>query len=173
MSVLSTRRLRVRTWSSDDRDLDLACSLWGDPEVMTFIDRRGGLNRDQVREKLQLELSYQEKYGVQYWPVFEHSGAFVGVCGMKPWIHSPRGGHEIGFHLVKSAWGKGYAPEVAQAVVEYAFEELQLPHLMAGHHPENAGAKKILTRLGFEFLEDVLFKPTGLMHPSYRLLSRR
>jgi short-subunit dehydrogenase involved in D-alanine esterification of teichoic acids len=48
-----------------------------------------------------------------------------------------------------------------------AWEKLQLSKVYAGHHPDNRASEKILKKLGFEFIENVFYKPTGLMHPSY------
>jgi ribosomal-protein-alanine N-acetyltransferase len=73
----------------------------------------------------------------------------------------------MGFHLVKRCWGKGFGTEAAQGALEYAWEKLQLSKVYAGHHPDNRASAKILKRLGFEFVENVFYKPTGLMHPSY------
>jgi len=38
MKILSTERLFARTWQEED--FDLARSLWGDPDVMTFLAAR-------------------------------------------------------------------------------------------------------------------------------------
>ncbi len=171
MKILTSERLSIRIWEA--HDIDFAMKLWGNPEVMTFIDVRGKLTREQVVEKLHSEIDCQKNHGVQYWPIFEkESQEFVGCCGLKPWVHSTQGGHEIGFHIVQEKWGKAYAHEAAKAVVNYAFEEKRLGHLMAGHHADNINSKKILLKLGFKFIEEVFFKATGLMHPSYRLNSR-
>jgi [ribosomal protein S5]-alanine N-acetyltransferase len=166
--VFRTARLFARPWEA--ADLDLAATLWGDPRVMTYIDVRGGLTRAQLEEKLRTEMRTQQEHGMQYWPLFELAGGgFVGCCGLKPWAWSPQPGPEMGFHLIPARWGQGYAREAAEGVIRHAFQDRGLPQLMAGHHPDNAGARKILTALGFRFLEDVLYKPTGRMHPSYEL----
>lgn len=171
MKLPSTSRLEFRVWTKDD--LPSAQKLWGDPEVMRYIDVRGGLNRDQVLEKILAEFETWRQFQTQYWPMFERkTGDFVGACGLKPWKHSPREGFELGFHIVRPKWGKGFAPEAARGVIDFAFQELQQPLLLAGHHPENAGSKKILESLGFKFLEHVFFKPTGLLHLSYELRAR-
>lgn len=168
MKLPATSRLEFRQWREED--LPLAFQLWGDPEVMQYIDVRGGLNEEQLSAKLQLEFGYARDFGTQYWPVFEkETGEFAGCCGMKPWVHSPRQGFELGFHIIKAKWGRGLAPEAARGVIEFAKSELKQPRLLAGHHPGNAGSRKILESLGFVFLEHVFFKPTGLMHLSYEL----
>ena len=170
MIILKTERLFLRVW--DSADLKLAHQLWGDPEVMTFIDVRGGLTQEQVSAKLNLEIECQAKNGLQYWPIFEQETQdFVGCCGLKPWIHSDRGGYELGFHIIAKKWGRGYAIEAAKAVISYAFNQRKLTHLMAGHHPDNLNSQKILLNVGFQFVEKVFFKPTGLMHSSYQLIN--
>jgi ribosomal-protein-alanine N-acetyltransferase len=168
MNVLSTNRLFLRTW--EETDFMLARSLWGDTDVMTFLG--GPLSDEKVREKMQVEMACLEKNGVQYWPVFEkQSGDFVGCCGLRPWVYTPPAGHELGFHLIKAKWGHGYALEVAEGVVKHGFEKLGFPTLRAGHHPEHVNSKKILLKLRFQFVDDVFYKPTGLMHPTYQLRS--
>lgn len=163
---MNSDRIVFRTWEMSD--LERATMLWGNPQVMAFIGK-GGLSRQQVEAKLESEISCQARYGVQYWPIYQKSDeAFIGCCGLKPWIHSSKGGLELGFHLVPTAWGKGFAQEAARAVIAYA-KDRKTPHLMAGHHPENQNSKNILGKLGFQFIENVFFAPTGLMHPSYIL----
>src|SRR5262249_20342387 len=143
-------------------------NLWGDPEVMTFLG--GALSDERVQEKMRAEMTCQEKHGVQYWPIFEmETGEFVGCCGLRPWAYTPPAGHELGFHLIKAKWAQGYGFEIAQGVVKHGFENLRLSMLRSGHHPENVNSRKILLKLGFEFVEDVFYKPTGLMHPTYKL----
>ena len=167
MSTLITERLKFRTWS--ESDVDLAMRLWGDPDVMAFISGQGGLTRAQVAARLETEHQTLSAHGMQYWPLFERtSGEYVGCCGLRPWLHTAREATEIGCHLIKDKWGKGYAREAAERVVAHA-RELGIPRLMAGHHPDNHNSKRILENLGFEFLEMMFYKPTGLLHPSYVL----
>jgi [ribosomal protein S5]-alanine N-acetyltransferase len=164
--ILSTGRLFLRTW--EESDLPLAQALWGDPDVMTFLG--GPLSPENAQAKIRAEMSCLERSGVQYWPVFEtHTNEFVGCCGLRPWAYTPPEGHELGFHLVKAKWGRGYALEAAQGVIKYAFERLKFPMLRAGHHPEHVNSRKILLRLGFQFVDEVFYKPTGLLHPTYKL----
>src|SRR5215831_485266 len=166
MHVLSTDRLVLRIW--EESYFAFAKSLWGDPDVMTFLG--GPLSDEKVYEKMRTEMACLDKNGIQYWPVFEkQTGEFAGCCGLRPWAYTPPEGHELGFHLVKMKWGRGLAFEVAAAVVKHAFETLQLSTLRAGHHPDHVNSKKILLRLGFESADEVFYKPTGLMHPTYTL----
>jgi ribosomal-protein-alanine N-acetyltransferase len=162
-----TERLVTRSWRI--ADLPLAMELWGDPAVTALIDARGKLIDAQVEEKLCAEIERERSSGVQYWALFDHrNGDFVGCGGLRPWVYTPgEANFEVGFHLVKRCWGKGYATEAALGAIGYAWEKLQLSKVYAGHHPDNRASEKILKKLGFRFIENHFYEPTGLMHPSY------
>ena len=68
---------------------------------------------------------------------------------------------------MKRCWGKGFASEAALGVLNYGWRKLRLSKVYAGHHPDNRASQRILEKLGFKFLENVFYEPTGLMHPSY------
>lgn len=162
-----TERLVTRSWRI--ADLPLAMELWGDPAVTALIDSRGKLTDAQVEEKLLAEIERERSSGVQYWALFDHrNGDFVGCGGLRPWVYTPgEANFEVGFHLVKRCWGKGYATEAALGAIGYAWEKLQLSQVYAGHHPDNRASERILKKLGFAFIGNLFYEPTGLMHPSY------
>jgi RimJ/RimL family protein N-acetyltransferase len=162
---LRTERLGFRYWLH--RDLDLAMGLWGDLQVTEPIDSRGQLSRDQVKERLEREISTAESYGVQYWPIFLLSNdSHVGCCGLRPYDFTG-GIYEIGFHIRSKHWRRGFAFEGAQAVMEYAFGGLGAAGLFAGHGPENEASRRLLAKLRFRYTHDEYYVPTGLHHPSY------
>ena len=164
---LCSERLGLRAWTEDD--LDLALGLWGDPAVTGLIDSRGPLSEKQVRERLLHEIATERAHGVQYWPMFLlRTGEHVGCCGLRPQGPS-RGVLEIGVHIRSDRWGRGYAKEAVRAVMAYAFDVLEVSTLFAGHHPHNKASRALLEKLGFVYVHDEFYAPTGLYHPSYRL----
>ena len=167
-------RLRFATWREDD--LPLARRLWGDADVMRFLTR-APLDDGAIRERLARERANLENLGFQYWPLFlKDGGAFAGCCGLKPcpYVETPEAPElELGFHLLPEAWGRGYATEAATAVARVAFDRLDVARLYAGHHPQNRASGAVLRKLGFEHVRDVLYEPTGLMHPLYLLEAAR
>lgn len=168
---LNTERLGFLFWQQSD--LPLALSLWGDPAVTQFITANG-MNKEMVEQRLHFEIAHRVEYNVQYWPVFLiETGEFIGCCGLRAYDAVPgdleENVYELGFHLKRVYWGKGYAKEAAEAVINYGFRVLHLKAIFAGHHPDNRSSAKLLKQLGFESGEDVFYPPTGLMHPSYLL----
>ncbi len=164
---LRTTRLGFRLWRLDD--LPLALGLWGNPEVTRLFDARGRLSDDEVRERLEREMALQAAHGVQYWPIFRLAdGAPAGCCGLRPYRPTD-GWWEFGVHLRPEFWGQGFASEAGAAVIEFAFRQLRVGGLFAGHHPANERSRQLLQRLGFRYTCDEFYAPTGLQHPSYRL----
>ena len=164
---LQTERLGFSTWAEDD--LPLARALWGDPQVTHYICAAGTLSEQDIADRLQREISNDALYRIQYWPLFELStGEFVGCGGLRPY-EPDADALEIGVHLLPAYWGQGLALEASQAIIRYAFEALGAKRLFAGHHPANANSGKVLKKLGFRYLRDEYYAPTGLYHPSYIL----
>ena len=164
---IQTARLGFRHWRKDD--LDIALGLWGDIRVIRLIDARGELSRAQVQERLGAEIASQREHGLQYWPIFLlNSDEHVGCCGLRPYDR-PRRIHEIGFHIRAKHWRCGYAYEAAMAVIEFAFDKLDVAGLFAGHNPQNRASRSLLEKLGFCYTHDEYYPATGLDHPSYLL----
>lgn len=165
---MQTQRMGFSLWTEED--LPLARLLWGDPKVTRYICASGVFTEPDIWNRLQTELTNGHKYRVQYWPVFSlETGELVGCCGLRPWQGN---GYEIGFHLRPQFWGQGYAAEAAQRVIDYAFHGLMAEKLFAGHNPNNTASRRVLSKLGFIYIGDEYYQPTGLYHPSYELLKR-
>jgi len=165
---LKSPRLGFRRWSEDD--LPVALALWGDPTVTRFTG--GPFSPGQVAQRLKNEIASQNENHFQYWPIFLlETDEHVGSAGMRAYKPAERI-YAMGFYLRPPLWGRGFAEEAGRAVIQYAFDSLGASALFAGHHPENAASKKILTKLGFQFTHKQLYPPTGLDHDSYLLMKR-
>lgn len=165
----TTNRIGFSQWEMED--IQLAELLWGDPDVTRYICASGRFSADDAANRLKKEVDNQMTYHVQYWPVFElSSNELIGCCGLRPYKDDM---YEIGFHLRPKYWRQGYAQEAAQAVIHYAFSDLQAKGLFAGHNPNNIASSKVLLKLGFQYIGDEFYEPTGLYHPSYELKPKK
>lgn len=165
---LTTNRIGFSKWQEDDTDL--ARLLWGDPEVTKFICTSGKFSEEDIINRLHQEIENDSHFHVQYWPIFDiTSDELIGCCGLRPYKENQ---YELGFHLRPEYWRQGYAFEGATAVINYAFNVLKADGLFAGHNPNNIASSKLLNKLGFHYIGDEFYEPTGLYHPSYELISR-
>lgn len=164
---LTTERIGFSEWKEDD--IKLAVLLWGEPAVTRFICASGKFSENDIVSRLQKEIDINIRFHVQYWPIFEiASNELIGCCGLKPYEGRE---YELGFHLRSKFWRQGYAVEAATAVIGYAFTVLKAERLFAGHNPKNTASKNVLSKLGFHYIGDEFYEPTGLYHPSYELAS--
>ena len=164
---IQTKRLGFSHWENED--LNLAISLWGEPEVTRYICAKGVFSIEEIQIRLMTEIANYKNYHVQYYPVFTlGSGELVGCCGFRP-FDVELGAYEIGFHLRKEFWHRGFGYEAGTAAIKYGFDALRMNKLLAGHHPENIASRALLAKLGFQYIGDNYYEPTGLYHPSYEL----
>ena len=118
MEILKTARLTLRRLH--ESDIAALIELWCDSDVTQYL----GGPRDRTRLKDIFEKDAKNPYAEQYdlWPVIEHrSKEVIGHCGLLEKEVDGKDEIEIIYILKKSAWGKGYATEIAQAIKTYAF----------------------------------------------------
>jgi RimJ/RimL family protein N-acetyltransferase len=56
---------------------------------------------------------------------------------------------ELGYWIVPSCWGLGFATEAGQAVIDLARDTLRLDRLVSGHFVDNPASGRVLEKLGF------------------------
>jgi RimJ/RimL family protein N-acetyltransferase len=147
--VLSTQRLDLRRFTRDD--LDRLVALDSDPEVTFFIT--GGVPEFEP-DFLDGYLAYYERYpGYGFWAVEERTtGRFIGWFHLRPEPDLPEDEPELGYRLVRSAWGKGYATEGSRALVDRAFRELGARRVHATTMTVNAGSRRVMEKAGLRFV---------------------
>ncbi len=75
-------------------------------------------------------------------------GAFLGWCGLTRYNPDYRSA-SLGYCLTDAAWGHGYATEAAGALLQWAFESLDLNRVQAEADTRNAASARVLEKLGF------------------------
>jgi RimJ/RimL family protein N-acetyltransferase len=144
---LRTARLLLRDWR--DADLEPFAALNADPEVMRHF--RGTLSReqsDQFAGRIRARLA---ENGWGLWAVEVLGGPeFIGFVGLAEQTFEAHftPAIEIGWRLARAAWGHGYAPEGARAVVDFAFGELGLDEIVSITTVGNANSRRVMTKIG-------------------------
>jgi [ribosomal protein S5]-alanine N-acetyltransferase len=75
-------------------------------------------------------------------------GELIGTCSLFH-LHEASRRAEIGYALMRSAWGAGLMHEALVALVDFAFGSLHLNRLEADIDPRNTASARSLARLGF------------------------
>ena len=148
---LETKRLILKRLEPSDFDRLLA--LRSDVEVMCYTGEGGPQTEEQVQQYLKFSLAYQEKHGLGFCTVFEkETEQFIGEAGLFHLLFDDsQTDMEINYHLNKKFWGKEYATEIVQSLLQWGFEHLSIPKIVATSYPENIASQKVLQKNGFVF----------------------
>jgi RimJ/RimL family protein N-acetyltransferase len=79
---------------------------------------------------------------------------WIGRIG--PWQPEGWPGAEVGWGLLPSAWGQGYAVEAATASIDWAFDHLGWSEVIHTIAQDNAASKAVAARLGSRYLRQGL-----------------
>ena len=116
--MLETERLVLREYVQSD--FDALYAILSDPETMRHYPKP--YDKDGTQRWLNWSFDNYQKHGFGLWAIeLKESGAFIGDCGitMQPidgsWLP------EIGYHISKHHWRRGYAKEAARAVRDWCF----------------------------------------------------
>jgi RimJ/RimL family protein N-acetyltransferase len=78
------------------------------------------------------------------------SSGLIGFGGLWPFRDPPE--FELLYGIDEPMWGRGYATEVAQAVLAYCFDVLDMPSVRASTDAGNGVSIRVLEKLGFAFV---------------------
>jgi len=124
--ILETERLILREYTM--ADYDALSQILTDPEAMQHYPKP--YDAAGVTRWINWSLENYDKYGFGLWAVVrKETGEFIGDCGI---TLQPIDGEwlpEIGYHIHKSHWRRGYAREAAGAVRDWAFTHTDYPAL--------------------------------------------
>jgi RimJ/RimL family protein N-acetyltransferase len=164
---LETDRLLLRQWR--EADFEPYAEICADAEVMRYLSGKV-MTREDAWRHMAFLAGHWQLLGYGPFAVEEKAtGRLMGRIGFL----NPEGwpGFELGWTLGRPFWGKGYATEGARRALEYAFTELDKPHVISLIHPENKGSIRVAERLGEkpEGTAEVFGKPVivyGIDRPS-------
>ncbi len=149
--IFETERLIARDWTLSD--VEAAFRMYGDPEVVRYLAMPPEENIDSQREHLAAALKRYAQFppGFGFWAI-EHKedGQVLGAVLLKALPDAEE--IEVGWHLVRTFWGKGYATEAARGAVKHGFETMKLHEIYAIVLPENVRSINVAKRLGMEHL---------------------
>ncbi|MGP4073550.1 GNAT family N-acetyltransferase [Piscibacillus sp. B03] len=145
MYIIETERLHLRELTIEDQK-DLAKVL-SDPVAMQHYN--GPFSQEKVRDWILWNRdSYIKNHHGLWAVILKDSNEFIGDCGITMQEIDQELVPEIGFHIIRDYWNKGYATEAAQACKEYAFEVLEYPEIYSYTTLSNIPSQKVAEKIG-------------------------
>lgn len=150
---LESERLILRRFTLDD--VDALVELDSDPAVMRFITGGVPTSREEIgTEYLPAFLAYYQRgdrWG--FWAAIEKaSGTFLGWFHLRPHEGDPDDEPELGYRLIASAWGQGYATEGSAALIGKAFAELGARRVYAQTMAVHTASRRVMEKAGLRFV---------------------
>jgi len=162
--ILQTPRLILRRFTQADAPLLL--QLNSDPEVLKYLHEPALQNEEHAKTILTTIILPQYQNNLGRWAIhLKTTHEFIGWCGLKYLIETDE--IDLGYRLIKSAWGKGFAYEAAQHCLHYGFNQLHLKTITGRAHIENTASLKILEKIGMQFIKEEIVD--GCPVKTYRL----
>jgi RimJ/RimL family protein N-acetyltransferase len=142
---LETNRLILRNYRlSDFEDHFRLCA---DPNVMRYMLGGKPMSRFEAWRHMAFIVGHWELLGYGYFAAEEKAtGRFVGRIGYT----NPEGwpGFEVGWTIAPEYQGQGLATEGGKFLLDYAFNEMDMQHVISVIHPENKASIKVAEKLG-------------------------
>jgi len=152
--VLTTPRLRLRRWLSEDREP--FATMNADPIVMEHFP--SVLSRAESDASVDRVEAHFDRHGFGFWAVecLEGAASFIGFIGLAvprfeteftPCV-------EIGWRLARPWWGRGLATEGARAALAHGFGPLGLAEIVSFTVPANVRSRGVMEKIGMSYAQD-------------------
>jgi RimJ/RimL family protein N-acetyltransferase len=162
--MLETERLVLREYVQSD--FDALHAILSDPETMRHYPKP--YDKDGTQRWLNWSFDNYQKHGFGLWAIeLKESGAFIGDCGitMQPidgaWLP------EIGYHVNKHHWRRGYAKEAARAVRDWCFTHTDFDAVYSYMIASNVASYSTAASVGMTRIKQ--YDDDGVPHLVYRL----
>src|SRR5690554_4100352 len=145
--LLETERLYLREYVEED--FAPLHDIFSDAETMSFYP--SSFTVDQTKSWMARNLERYQNDGYGLWAVcLKDNDLVIGDCGLVTQIINGHKEVEIGYHINKRYWSKGYATEAALKCKEYAFNIQKLNKVISIIDPDNQQSIRVAEKTGLK-----------------------
>lgn len=171
IASIETARLLLRAPRAGDARVFF--EIHGDPETNRF-NPAGAMTRERADAALESAIGHWSRHGHGYWAIAERSDP-ASVIGFGGLARRDFGGAEranLGFRLATSAWGHGYATELARAALETGWSLLMLDAIWATARENHPASLGILAKIGMTAVDRVADPREGVAGSVWHVIRR-
>jgi RimJ/RimL family protein N-acetyltransferase len=142
-SILQTERLIVRR--AAETDYPVVCELFSDSVTMKFIGPRRPMSHAESYDWLCDLLIRQTREICRYAVALKPGNELIGFAG----IQKVDGVYDFGYYFRRPFWGKGFASEACEAVLNHIETVLNIHDFEIFIATANSDSSRMIERLGF------------------------
>ena len=148
---METKRLTLRELTMED--FDALHEILSDPQTMQHYPAPFG--EEETRRWIRRNIERYAELGFGLWAVIlRENGELIGDCGITMQnIHGQRL-PEIGYHIRRDLWRRGYASEAAQACMDFIFTHTAFNSVYSYMKYTNAASYGVALKNGMTFIEE-------------------
>ena len=150
-------------------DIDDILEMYADKDTFKYIGPLAGLTRDQYIKRLHKKRKeITDSNGFHWISRDKTDNSLIGMLNLNQMAGSDR--MFMGYQVRTRLWGQGYGIELAQKIVDIAFNDQAYTEIFALIESENIASRKILQRLNFEIFDKK--EEDNLILETYRLAQK-
>lgn len=159
--VIETERLILREYSFDD--FNALFEIVSDPETMQHYP--APFDEQRTKQWIAWNLDNYKKYGFGLWAtVLKVSGEFIGDCGITMQNIDNEMLPEIGYHIHKKYWRRGFAKEAARTVRDWGFQNTQYDTIYSCMKYTNVGSYSTAIANGMKKVKEYPDEKNGISY---------
>ena len=149
--IIETKRLILREYTTDD--FNGLCAIICDAETMRYYVRP--YDENGVLRWLDWCIKSYAENGFGLWAIeLKENGEFIGDCGISLQKIDGEILPEIGYHINKNHWRKGYAKEAAAAVRNWFFSNTDYERVYSYMNNENVASRFTAESIGMTKIKE-------------------
>jgi len=152
---IETARLILRGFTKEDALW--AYNIWNNPEMGQYLpdEAKEGIDYEYLK---QLEVLGDDEECCYLIPIFKDSHERVGTCSFM--MSEDHKIYDIAYCVHKDLWGKGYATEIAQGMIDYARSQgAEKVTIFVGQ--ENIASNRVAQKCGGKVVSESTYKKKG------------
>lgn len=158
MKTIETPRCTLRAWRPED-----AADVYAYARSSRVGPMAGWKPHESLEESQKFVRMFQAED--ETWAlVHRQTGRVIGSIGLHKDSKrdlGPERARMLGYVLAEDFWGQGFMLECCNAVLDFAFRELNLELVSIFHFPWNRQSRRVIEKLGFSY--------EGTLHQSCRI----
>lgn len=149
-ATVHTQRLRLEPFAP--RHASALNVINNEPQVMAFLSRGAPETMEQTLAAIARVRARWAALGFGWWAIIDTSRIrIIGAACLQHIANNPEAELEIGWRLATSATGQGFATEAGKAVADYAFDVIQVDHVVSVADQRNIASHRVMERVGMRF----------------------
>ncbi|RON57903.1 GNAT family N-acetyltransferase [Pseudomonas frederiksbergensis] len=167
----TTARLILRPPQAED--LPRLFAIYGDPATHQFNPAGPLTELHQAETLLDGWLRHWQDHGYGQWAIARREAPehVIGFGGIALYNYLDVQRLNLGYRFDTAAWGQGFATELGNAALAFAFDALKAEQVFALVRPSHQASIGVLEKIGmqrFGELDDVPGQPQSLVYVAHR-----